>query len=153
MYYSISTDKILPIAAKPQGRGGHFIINQAHKSGIYQFLPFPTLPDIFHKTVVGYAQLELLIDNLYVLLAKSLDGRTYFVRKLATVPWFLDSRYMRHIFIGINSRLALLRQTPEWGAGWLKWTTCSQLRTVTTGSRFGTTGGDSMDWIGCTAVP
>lgn len=108
---------------------------------------------MFYKQVTEVLHRELLIDNLDVMLAKTLDGPLYFERKLATAPSWIDSRYLRHIVIGMNARLALLRQIPEWTQGGENGQHVHTLVQLGGEVESALTAGEEVEWMGCPAVP
>lgn len=55
-----------------------------------------------------------MTDELDVMITKTLEAPLDFVWKIATDAWFLEDRYINHVVIGLNDRLTILSQTPEW---------------------------------------
>lgn len=83
-------------------------------SGLYQFMKNPTLPDTLYTQTRSGIQTMLINDNVDVRLANTTDGPLHFVQTLAQSPWLFDERYLGHVGVGINGRVTISKQTPEW---------------------------------------
>lgn len=98
------------------GRFGTFIMDEAHHSGLYKFLPITLLAVILNRDdkTRGGGHRYILYNILDAMLARTANGPLEFVVTLRDASWLLDERYIRHIVVDKNSRINIVKKTPEW---------------------------------------
>lgn len=145
----------LLVAARPIGRCGHFVIDAAHKYCLYQFLDITELPEAFYKQqrVQTGTRTELLYDNIDSIMARTVEGALDFLTKLDKAPGIFDERYLGHLVVGMNARMLVLQEMPEWlpmgAAGKYARMFVALLQEVASALR----SGETLDWLGCPAIP
>lgn len=95
----------------------------------------------------------LLHEKMDATLARKAQGPTHFVTTFANESWLFDERYLGHIVVGLNARMGMLQQMPEWAdigpIGQNTHTFVAFLKEAETDLPLGGT----IDWIECPEVP
>lgn len=47
-------------------------------------------------------------------MAQPTDGSLEYIRELSQAPWLFDERYLGHITVGMNDRIAIIQNMPDW---------------------------------------
>lgn len=92
-------------------------------------------------------------ENLDAILARTSGGPSHFSTSFATAPWLYDERYLVHIVVGINSRMTMLQQQPEWAQLGPKLQHAHTFFALLRDFATSLPTGDTLSRIGCPSVP
>lgn len=96
---------------------------------------------------------ELLYENIDTILARTIAGPLQFSTNLAEAPWIFDVRFLGHVFVGMNGRMELLRQMPEWIPMGIEGQHAHKFVALIYEVATALLPCETLDWIGCPAVP